>query len=256
VEKERGQFDMVALDWQMNEADKRGVKVVLVIGQKVPRWPECHIPDWAGQLTDNKYQIAVEGYIKFVVDKYKKHSALEIWQVENEPFINFVFGECKKFDKNLIAKEIALVKSLDLEHKILVTDSGELSTWRQASSAGDIFGTTIYRVVMSPNGWYWHYDWLPAGFYKLKALFWGKSGDNFMVAELQAEPWFGTGLYQVDVPIKEQEKSLNITQLKKNLDYTERIGVSRAYLWGVEWWYWMKTKQNDSRYWDLIKERI
>ena len=63
------------------------MKVALVVGQKTPRWPECHIPKWANQLTDNKYQIAVKEYVKYVVEKYKNHPALDIWQVENEPLL-------------------------------------------------------------------------------------------------------------------------------------------------------------------------
>ena len=67
-------------------------------------------------------------YVNTVVERYKNHEALEIWQVENEPFIRFRFGECNNFDKEATLEEIDLVRSIDDKHKILITDSGELST--------------------------------------------------------------------------------------------------------------------------------
>ncbi|MEK7064814.1 MAG: glycoside hydrolase family 2 TIM barrel-domain containing protein, partial [Patescibacteria group bacterium] len=166
IEKARGKFDATELDWQMNEAGKRGVKVALVVGQKTPRWPECHIPKWANQLTDNKYQIAVKEYVKYVVEKYKNHPALDIWQVENEPFIDFKFGECERFDERPVAQMVDLVRSLDNKHKIMLTDSGEMGIGFRASRLSDIFGTTVYRIVKTPGGYIWKYNWLPAGLYK------------------------------------------------------------------------------------------
>lgn len=249
------QYDFTDIDWQMNEAAKNGVKVALVLGQKAPRWPECHIPDWANTLSSEDYEKNLFSYIEMTVSRYKNHPALEIWQVENEAFIKFRFGECGSFKQDLVSEEINLVKKLDSQHKIMITDSGELSTWRQATKVGDIFGSTLYRVVMTPSGKYWNYDWLPAGFYKLKAQFWGVDFNNFYISELQAEPWF-TNSDPTTTNISEQEKSMNIDRLKVHLDYVKHIGVSRTYLWGVEWWYWMKTKMNDSRYWDLVRETI
>src|SRR3989338_2219651 len=50
-------FDDV--NWQMKEVEKRGVQVLLVIGQKTPRWPECHIPQWAKDLKKQDRQDVV-----------------------------------------------------------------------------------------------------------------------------------------------------------------------------------------------------
>ena len=46
IEKEEGVYDFTVLDWQVEQARKKGVPVVLAVGIKVPRWPEYHIPDW------------------------------------------------------------------------------------------------------------------------------------------------------------------------------------------------------------------
>src|SRR3989338_9810695 len=47
IEPEEGRFGFEDLDWQVAEAEKRGAKIILVVGRKVPRWPECHEREWA-----------------------------------------------------------------------------------------------------------------------------------------------------------------------------------------------------------------
>lgn len=255
VEQEHGKFNNTEVDWQMQEARKRGVKIVLTIGQKSPRWPECRVPDWAKKLNKEEYKTALLDYVKQVVEKYQNNPALEIWQVENEPFIKFRFGECVGFREDLVKEEIALVHQFDNRHQVMITDSGELSTWRKSSHAGDLFGTTLYRIVRTPSGRIWNYDWLPSAFYRLKAEFWKINPNKMFVSELQAEPWFMNSDPN-KTSIVEQEKTMNSERLQKHFDYVERIGISRAYLWGVEWWYWMKEKQNDARYWEIVKRKL
>jgi hypothetical protein len=252
TEEQDGVFTTEDVDWQMDEASKRNVKVILVVRQKAPRWPECHVPQWTKILDENVYRNKLFNYVRFVVERYKNNKALELWQVENEPFIKFAFGECSHYRDQLVTGEIAFVKELDPVHKTIVTDSGELSTWGKAVHAGDLFGTTLYRVVRTPRGYLWSYDWLPAAFYRIKAGLWGRKLNEMYVVELQAEPWF-TDTDPTNTPITEQEKTMNPDRLKNHIEYVQRIGVSRAYLWGVEWWYWMKEKQNDSRYWNIVK---
>ena len=255
IEKNKNEFDTEYVDWMMFEAGKRNVAVVLVVGQKSPRWPECHVPDWTKDLSESEYKKELLNYVDYVVQRYRNHPTLDIWQVENEAFIKFQFGECQRFDKSVVKDEIDLVHELDKNHKVMITDSGELSTWHEATKAGDIFGTTVYRVVMTPGGIYWKYDWLPAGFYKLKYKFWFPGDKPFMASELQAEPWF-TGDGAQNTSIAEQEKSMNPKRLKKHFDFVEHMGVSRAYLWGVEWWYWMKEAKGIDDYWNLVREKI
>ncbi len=35
---------------------------------------------------------------------------------------------------------------------------------------------------------------------------------------------------------------MNIDRLKDNVEYAQKVGMPRTYLWGVEWWYWMIKK--------------
>jgi hypothetical protein len=239
VEAVQGKYNFSSLDWLMNEANKRGAKIVLALGHKTPRWPECHLPKWALALHENEaqYNQAALNYVSKVVGRYKNHPALEIWQVENEPFLKF--GECPPFSMETFNEEIALVKKLDPQHPLMVSDSGELSSWRKTANKLDLFGSTLYRVVWHPVLGYFNYDWLPPAFYRAKLKLNKRSLETTYIMELQAEPWLPNGSV-LNTPTNEQYKSMNLERLKKHLDFSARVGTSRAYLWGAEWWYWLE----------------
>lgn len=69
---------------------------------------------------------------------------------------------------------------------------------------------------------------------------------------MQAEPWGPKQNW--DLSLEEQYKSMNPEEFKKIADYTKKAGFSEAYLWGAEWWYWLKEKHNDSSMWDEAKK--
>lgn len=255
IEKEKGVYNYDNLDWMMQTAEENNAKVILVVGQKAPRWPECHVPEWVDESGGEDNSVSLFDYISKTINRYKESSALELWQVENEPFIKFRFGDCSKYREELVDEEIKQVRELDPNHKIIITDSGELSTWREAINASDYFGTTLYRVIRKPNGKIFTYDWLPPAVYRWKAKIWGQDIEKMFVSELQAEPWFTSG-NPMDTPLEIQEQTMNPSRLVEHMEYTEKIGVPRAYLWGVEWWYWAKEVRGDARYWNIVKNAI
>ena len=51
IEKQRGNFNFEDEDFMLDEAGKRGAKIILVVGVRQPRWPECHLPSWAMSLS-------------------------------------------------------------------------------------------------------------------------------------------------------------------------------------------------------------
>mgnify|MGYP001592434435 CR=1 FL=1 len=239
VESARGKFDFSEMDYYVNEAGKSGAKVILAIGNKTPRWPECHRPEWAVSLSPAELNTALESYLLASVEHYKNNPAVEIWQVENEPF--FAFGDCKHITSAELRREIALVKQADSVHPVLVADSGELALWNTTARAGDLFGMTMYRVVWNKYLGYWNYDWLPAAFYRLKLWLVDRSPQSSFIVELQAEPWaLDKPLEQMS--IEDQKKSMDLMRLKNNIEYARRVGAPRAYLWGGEWWSWLKEK--------------
>lgn len=249
-EKDRYYFD--DLDWQIKEAENRGAKILLVIGMKTGRWPECHIPNWAKDLSKEDQQRETLKLLEKIVLEYRERVSVWAWQVENEPF--FPFGECPWVDKNFLKKEIDLVKSLDSQSRpIVISDSGEGSLWVNAAKLGDIVGTTLYKKVWFRQlGNYIYYPFPPT-FYWRKAQLIEKIFDKkVVVIELQAEPWGPKLLYES--PLEEQEKTMNLERFKANIEFAKKTGLDEFYLWGGEWWYWLKEKQNKPEIWQEAKK--
>jgi len=70
--------------------------------------------------------------------------------------------------------------------------------------------------------------------------------------ELQAEPWGPKLLY--DTSLEEQKKTMTPAKFSENLGFAKKTGLDTFYLWGGEWWYWMKEKQEDNSFWNQAKE--
>ncbi len=237
------------LDWQVSEAVKRNIDIILVVGRRTPHWPECHDPVWLTRLPP---EIVTERQLKMmqkVINHYKNVANIKVWQVENEPMLD-AFGVCPPSDINLLRQEVSLVKNID-DRPILITDSGELSFWAAAANTGDIFGTTMYRVTHNPFLGYVYYH-LPPIFYNLKARLVGKNPADVLVSELQAEPWAPRGL--LEVSLSEQQISMDGTRLVNHVNYAKRTGFSGAYLWGAEWWYWLQEKKGVTDLWQTAKQ--
>lgn len=255
IEPEDDQWSFEDLDWQMNEARRKNIPVILAVGEKTPRWPECHYPDFVGENPKKLKEELLE-YLETLVKRYRDYPNLLYWQVENEPFL--LFGECPhSFVAQTVDEEIVLVKQLDPAHPILTTDGGELGDWYRAAKRGDIFGTTLYRKVHSPFLGYFTYP-LPPGFYPWKESvtrrLTGKPEQKFIVIELGLEPWLKEGLSQTSP--EEQMQFFNLKDFEDSVDYAKAAGFDTYYLWGAEWWYWLKTAHNDPRFWEAAKSLI
>lgn len=241
IEPKAGEFDFADLDWQIDEAQKRGAEVILALGRKTPRWPECHEPAWAKELWSSdsvNYEKEMFGYVEAVVLRYKNNMAVKAWQVENEPL--FPFGECRPTGLRFLTREMALVRSLD-KRPIALTDSGELGfAWPLLAVKGDMFGTTLYRYVNNRIFGNIKYTFIPPGYFQLKRL-WAHEilGKDIFVAELQGEPW--------------PPQDMNPAMFTEIADYAKVSGFPIAYWWGVEWWHAEK-ENGRPEMWNLAKE--
>ena len=253
IEVEPGKYDFSDYDWMIEEAKKRDAQLILVIGRKLPRWPECHAPFWADKLSEQEKQEKILAVMSKEVERYKDIENLYLWQVDNEPFLPF--GKCTISNADFLDREVATVRQADRNHKIMVTDSGELSIWVQAAKRADIFGTTMYRVVFKKPVNYFKYP-LPPKFFWLKAniVHFFYPGKPIIVSELQAEPWGPKLIYNLS--LEEQEKSMSLAQFHENIEYAKQVGFPENYLWGAEWWYWLKTKHQKPEFWEAAKEVI
>jgi len=253
VEKKKGQYDFSETDWLLEEARKRNIDVIFSYGIKVPRWPECFIPDFY-QNSKAEREAALLRYEKVLIERYKDYENIIMWQVENEPFLPF-FGQCplQAIDGDLVDREVAQTKTLDASRPVMVTDSGELSIWYRAAKRADIFGTTLYRTIYKPQIGYFNYP-LGPNFFRAKALFIRVFArqKNIVISELQAEPWGPKWLDEMS--IEEQYKSMSPEKLRDITEYAKRTRFSEAYFWGAEWWYWLKTEKENSEMWEAAKE--
>lgn len=252
IEKENNKFSFEDLDYQFELASKNGSSVILAIGQKVPRWPECHIPEWAEALSIQERHNELISYLEKIVKRYKDHPTLLYWQAENEPF--FPFGECPGSYPRLADEEISLIKSLDRTHRVMLTDSGEFGLWYFAANKGDVFGTTLYRRVYNKLFGYIDYH-LPPSFFRIKELltrFLAKSTPKqFLVIELSGEPWLEKQIYETTA--EEHLRYFDFDFFKDTIKYANKAGFDTYYLWGAEWWYWLKGKQNHPEFWEYAK---
>ncbi|EKE21930.1 MAG: hypothetical protein ACD_7C00089G0003 [uncultured bacterium] len=249
VETEKNKYDFSDIDWQLEEAKKRNAEIILTIGQKVPRWPECFVPKWVGDDQERKAEL-IE-FLKIVVKRYQNNTEVKNWQVENEPFLDF--GVCPALDVDLLDREIKTVRQMDNSRPIIVTDSGELSTWIPAAKRADVFGTTMYRNVYKEGWGYYIYPIGPRFFLIKKWIIDKFAGQkNAIVIELQGEPWVKG--WTTNQPVEEQFKSMNEVKLVANVEYAQKSGFDTIYIWGVEWWYWLKDKQNIPVLWDTARE--
>lgn len=245
-------YNFSEVDFMLQEAEKRRLKVIIVLGLKQPRWPECQAPAWAHDLPVEKRQQYILRLIKEVVLRYKDNPAVWAWQVENEPL--FPFGDkCDAIERNFLKTEVSLVRVLD-DRPVIVTDSGELRPWRTPMRLSDIFGTTLYRTVYSEIFGYIYWP-LPPAFYNIKSTlarqFFAPKNTRTIIIELQAEPWSPLSLSKT--PLKQQLQLFSLKNLKDNIEFGKRTGFDEIYLWGAEWWYFMQ-RNGHPEYLEAVKK--
>lgn len=255
IEYTPGQYDFNELDWQFAMAAKHGTKISLAIGLRQPRWPECHEPAWVMSLSKAEWQPKLYNFIKAVVERYKHSSVLETYELENEFFMT-VFGECKDFDRQRLVSEFKMVKKWDPYHPVIISRSNNWVGLPVGQPTPDKFGISVYKRVWDKTITHRYFEYpLPAWFYA--ALAGGGellTGKDMIIHELQAEPWPPTDIHQAS--LGEQFKSMNAKRLKDRISYAKDTGMRNIDLWGAEWWYWLKAKQNDPSVWNVVKTAV
>lgn len=252
VEAQKDAFNFVSIDWMVEKAEEHEAEIILAVGRKLPRWPECHEPEWVQSQNANLKSQKLLDYIKKTIERYDTHPAVWAWQVENEPFLRF--GECphSEIKKNL-DEEIALVRFLS-DKPIIITDGGEFGDWFRAYKRADIFGSTMYRHVYGE--WFGEITYpIPSFFFRLKhglvELFYDKKPS--LVIELQAEPWGDKLIEETD--IDEQLRLFGPERFGEMMEYIKGTGFDTFYLWGAEWWYLLKEKGHPEM-WEAVKDMI
>ncbi len=247
IEKTPGVFDWSVSDDLIDYSQAHGVELTVVVGMKVPRWPECYVPDWAEGFDENREQHAVLSFIEEAVNRYKDSTAVVRWQVENEPF--FPYGECPLLSVEQFKQRVDLVRSLDAR-PIMVTVSGELGPWLDSAQAADVLGISMYRQTYNDLWGYFVYPISPA-FYTVRASLVHDAVDAVIVSELQAEPWFPEAIDHR--PLTDWYDTFTAEMFENNIQFARDARLSEVYLWGAEWWVAMK-HAGDDRLWNVAKE--
>ena len=258
LEPEQGKYNFELLDWQFRKAEAAGAQITLSVGLRQPRWPECHMPDWAKQLpsgqVNNTWQSQLMRYITEVVNRYKSSPALASYQLENEYFLQG-FGICTDFDRQRLIDEYNLVKQLDPYHTLIVARSNNALGMPIGQPTPDEFGISIYKRVWDANVTKRYLEYpFPAWFYGYvagaqKML----TGKDMIIHELQAEAWPPGGVIP-GTPLDEQNKSFNAERFKTRVAFGKATGMREIYLWGAEYWYYRKVILNDPSLWQVAQQ--
>jgi hypothetical protein len=256
IEHEKDVYDFSDLDWQMKKAEENNLSVILAVGRRVPRWPECHFPEWIYGKSWEKQQDELVDYLRVIVNRYKDSKALSFWQIENEPFLTAYVPEIcgSELDRTFLDEEISIVRRLDPAHRIIATDSGNLGTWLGAYKRGHIFGSTFYIYLANPRFGEVK-SLMNHNYYKLKRsiaiLFHGYK--PALLIEVSLEPWLNAAM--AETPIEEQLRAMSIERIDEIIEISAKTNFDDQYLWGAEWWYYLK-KKDHPEIWDHLKEGI
>jgi Beta-galactosidase len=239
TEPEPGRFDFRSLDWQVDEATKAGLEIILTVGQKAPRWPEYHRPAWTSP-TDPAFGQHLFRFIESTVTRFQD-APVSVWQVENEPYV--VFGG-PQIDEVLLRRETDLVRSLDAR-PIMLTESADKGDWRRTARWCDILGVNLYTRHWG-RGRYVDIE-VRASRYAARIREVSSSVSEVVVSELQAEPWGPKPVHELTA--SEAALSMNPKRLRRNVELARNAGFTTALLWGAEWWYWL-WERGDPSMWE------
>lgn len=253
IEPERNSYFWDDLDFQVEEAGKRDASVILAVGRRLPRWPECHVPDWTKDLDWESQKKEIMEQVRAVVERYKGKPAVAIWQVENEPYIPvFAAEQCGSLDRKFFEEEIALVRSLD-SRPVMITDGGNFGLWFEAYRKADIFGTSVYLYLWNEKAGQFR-TILPPAYYRIKTNLMRLFGVKpVILSELSLEPWLGSSL--ASLAPEEQLRYIDIGKFNEIINFARETRFSDQYLWGAGWWYLMKEKGHPE-FWNAARELL
>jgi hypothetical protein len=254
LEPNRGSYDFSSLDTQLDLiAQDPSAEVSLCLGLRQPRWPECHPPEWAKQLTSEELSQQVRAFNQTVIERYEPYfdTTITSLQLENEAY-NTGIGECLDVSKKRIRAELKDIKDSALSIPVIQTTSNSW-TLPLHKPRPDIVGFSIY-LYQFQNGKKsrWH---LPASLYRLRAFIARRLlRMDVFCHELQAEPW-GPRSTEVLSP-DEQLALMDARRIQDHVAFARRAGFHVIDLWGLEWWYWLKQTHARDQEWQTVKKLV
>jgi len=275
IEKEKDVYDFTDLDWQIKQAKKKRIPILLTVGMKAPRWPEFFIPKWVlrkvsfrlgEDVSSNEYlRERTLKFIKEVVGHYKNERIIHYWQVENEP-LNRSGPRYLWIDKEFLKQEVDLVRTLDRRNRPIVIN---VATYphkflrflyriiepndpiSEALELCDILALNVYPVVGQKIKWFNLRFWTTPDErikYLSRIVSLAKERDKKVWAtELQAEPWEpGQLVYKG----KKEPTTCWPELFQSAFKELRALGIDTIFLWGSEFWLFRKTHYGDDSWVD------
>jgi hypothetical protein len=242
-----GTYDFATLDKQIKYLEKNKCRATFCLGARQPRWPESHWPGWALQLPKKGRYQKLYDYLAITIDRYKSSPVIRDYQLENEA-LNRSFGQHGDFNRRRLRKEMKLVRMHDPLRSVVMSTS---NTWGLPIRRPwpDSYGFTFYQVQFEHGAY--SRSKMPSWWYDLRSKLIIKP---CFIHELQAEPWGPKAIWEMS--IKEQDESMPLEQLQKNIDLAKNTNLYPIDLWGGEWWYWRHKKYNDDSVYRTILTQL
>lgn len=275
IEPKPHQFDFTTLDWLLEECERCGVKVILAVGMKVPRWPEFHFPTWISERhetgsgntpLDARSPTVADYTLRFVeavVNHTRTAAPIQYWQIENEPFTRLEITGGRFLSNEFVRQEVCLIRQLTAPHqKILLTGSVALpfanaaedeAAFQECLSLADAVGLNVYSKV--PIGQSCLYLEPHAAFWKTLQSWQTRlceAGKAAWIAEAQAEPWEPDQLVAtkgIFHPSSSPQRAAALVRKLTALHYQTIL------LWGCEYWYW-HLQQGRPFWWKAMRHLI
>ncbi len=255
IEPSPGHYDFSQLDWEFKDAQAAHAKIILTLGLRQPRWPECHMPTWAQNEPASVWQPQLESFMSVVVNRYKNSPSLESYQLENEYFLKG-FGVCTNFSRARLVSEFNEVRKADPTHPIVIGRSNNALGFPINQPTPDEFSISIYRRVWDANYTHRYIEYpFPAWFFAFLAgvqkIYTHK---DMMIGELQAEAWPPNEQSITQTSLVEQNKSINAARLQGVFTYGKATGMKQINMWGAEYWYYRYKVLHDPSLWNVAKQ--
>ncbi len=279
IEPEPGVFGTDELDWQIDAAERAGVRIILCVGPlKVFSYPEFFVPAHHlrqpfpehTRIKPSAYRsliAAATDFIARIVERYKHRQAIVAWQLEHEAVDPLGIEHSWRLDADFVAEELAALKAADASRPIVM--NGFLPTsllvqvmqrWRTRDQ-GDSLAVTERMANIVGIDYYPRQALITLG---RKTLYldgstsrWQESrrkrlcawtstqGQQLMITEGQAEPW-----ETVTTPPNPAGRQMFsclpehiITNYNTGMRWSQQGCTLYAYLfWGAE--YWVLRKQH------------
>jgi hypothetical protein len=268
---ENGNLNLDDLEWAIEEAGKRDVKVVVAVGLKTPYYPEFHIPDYIASQVKFGERITADHPVaddvveidKKVVRELSRHKNISHWQVENEPFLANINNMV--IDESLIRAEAQAVRESDPLGRPLIFSNAARGAYDkkylkllEIAQPGDVLSVNAYFKTQGVDlfalgifGKEIHVRWPKRFTWPVQSWLFlspdyegirktaGSKGVEVWVVEMQAEPYI-----RVIGNAYENRFAYGADDLAKAEEFVRSKRFENIGFWGVHFWQF-KEKHGD-----------